>query len=123
MRIDIHTSRLSLTPELRERIQRRASFALSRLGSRVARVEVHLADINGPRGGVDKRCRLLIYLDRGAAVTVERLDGDLMVLIDRCFATATRAVHKRVATETAQRFLPRQAFATAAPLPSAEIGP
>jgi hypothetical protein len=31
---------------------------LSRFRDRLTRVEVHLSDVNGPRGGVDRRCAL-----------------------------------------------------------------
>ncbi|MBI5335062.1 MAG: HPF/RaiA family ribosome-associated protein [Burkholderiales bacterium] len=107
MRIDIHACRIALSDELRELIQRRASFALSRVASRLTRLELHLADINGPRGGVDKRCGVLIHLDHGPALFVERTGDELPALIDRCFASASRAVRKRVQQESLQRFLPR----------------
>jgi hypothetical protein len=125
MRIDIHASRLVLSEEQRQQIHRRASFALSRLASRIVRVEVLLQDINGPRGGIDKRCRVLVHLDRGPAVVVEKLERELTSLIDHCFARAGRALHKRVQTESAQRFLPRH-LATRELLPpatAAEAGP
>lgn len=31
---------------------------LSRFANRLTRVEVHLSDINGPKGGVDRRCAI-----------------------------------------------------------------
>lgn len=125
MRIEIHTSGLTLSAEQREHIHRRASFTLSRLASRIARVEVGVHDINGPRGGIDKRCCVRVHLDRGPAVVVERLDRDLLPLVDRCFASLGRAVNKRLETESAQRFLPRQVTqaALSAKATSAEMRP
>lgn len=107
MQIDIQTFRITLAPEQRERIRRRASFALSRLQSRIARVEVRLTDINGARGGVDKQCRVLLTLTSGPAAVVEDLDADLPTLIDRAFARAGRVAAKRIEREARQRGEPR----------------
>jgi protein required for attachment to host cells len=43
---------------LAERIEAIASDGLSRFSDRITRVELHLSDTNGERGGVDKRCVL-----------------------------------------------------------------
>ncbi|MDP3824201.1 MAG: HPF/RaiA family ribosome-associated protein [Burkholderiales bacterium] len=96
MQIAIRSSHLNLQPEQRQQIQRRASFALARLSAVIRRVEVSLADTNGPRGRVDKRCRVLVHLDGGAAAFVEDHDSDLATLIDRAMDRAGRAAHKRV---------------------------
>ncbi len=96
MQIAIRTSHLSLQPEQRQQIERRASFALARLAAVVKRVEVSLADTNGPRGGVDKRCRVLVHLEGSASAFVEDRDSDLVTLIDRTMDRAGRAAHKRL---------------------------
>ena len=103
MQIAIRTSHLSLQPEQRQQIERRASFALARLSAVIKRVEVSLADTNGPRGGVDKRCRVLVHLDGGATAFVEDRDSDLVTLIDRTMDRAGRAAHKRVDLATLGR--------------------
>jgi putative sigma-54 modulation protein len=103
MQIAIRTSHLSLQPEQRQQIERRASFALARLSAVIKRVEVSLADTNGPRGGVDKRCRVLVHLDGGATTFVEDRDSDLVCLIDRTMERAGRAAHKRVDLATLGR--------------------
>jgi ribosome-associated translation inhibitor RaiA len=107
MQIDIRPSNLALQPEHAERIARRASFALSRLSSRIRRVEVRLADVNGPRGGIDKRCRVLLHLDRGDPMLVEEKGSDLFALIDRAMERVSRAVHKRVSLVTQPRHASR----------------
>ena len=103
MQIAIRASQLSLQPEHRQQIERRASFALARLSTAIKRVEVSLADTNGPRGGVDKRCRVLVHLDGGATAFVEDRDSNLMTLIDRTMDRAGRAAHKRVGLATLGR--------------------
>ena len=36
-------------------------------------------DINGPRGGIDKRCRIVVKLKRSGELTVEATDTDMYV--------------------------------------------
>ena len=107
MQIAIRSSHLNLQPEQRQQIQRRASFALARLSAVIKRVEVSLADTNGPRGGVDKRCRVLVHLDGGATAFVEDRDSDLATLIDRAMDRAGRVAHKRVDLAAPRRRIAR----------------
>ena len=58
------TSKVECTDELREFVQRKLAFALSRFADRVQSVDVLLDDVNGPRGGIDQRCRLIVGLKR-----------------------------------------------------------
>ncbi len=51
-------SNAELPDELRDYGERRLRFALDRYMPRIADVHVRLEDRNGPRGGVDKECRL-----------------------------------------------------------------
>jgi hypothetical protein len=110
MQIEIQTFRLALAPEQREQIRRRASFALSRLRARIARIEVRLSDINGQRGGVDKQCRVRVVMTHGPTAVVEDLDADLPTLIDRALARAGRVAAKRVDRDARQRAEPRSIF-------------
>lgn len=103
MRLAIQCSQIPLEAEHRLQIERRVGFALSRLTQHVREVEVHLRDLNGPRGGVDKRCRVLVHFERGPAVIVEDVDSELGELIDRTIARAARSAHKRVALGTLRR--------------------
>lgn len=96
MQIDICPSNLPLLPEHSQRITRRIGFALSRLSARVRRVEVRLTDLNGPRGGEDKRCRVLLHLDGGGRMLVEDRGANLPGLIDRTMDRVRRLAHKRL---------------------------
>lgn len=105
MRLSIHCSKFSLEAGHRLQIERRVGFALSRLSQHVREVEVQLHDLNGPRGGIDKRCRVMVHLERGPAVIVEDVDSELDDLIDRSIARAARSAHKRIALGTLRRRL------------------
>jgi hypothetical protein len=59
---------------LRDLTERRVRFVLRRLGWLVPRAEVQMSDVNGPRGGVDKRCQVELRTD-GAGSVVVASDG------------------------------------------------
>jgi putative sigma-54 modulation protein len=103
MRIEIQAHHLALEAEHREQIQRRASFALSRMSALIRQVDVHLTDVNGPRGGVDTQCRVQVLLDRGEPVVIEDIDHDLIALINRSLARAGQAVDRRISKTNAGR--------------------
>ena len=96
MRIDIQTSGFILTDGLRGHAERRLQFALSWANHDVRKVAVRLSDINGPRGGNDKRCQIQIRLAGGQDVVIEDTEADLYVAIDRAADRADRAVARRL---------------------------
>lgn len=96
MRIDIQASGLDLTEHLREHTERRLKFALSWANDDVRAVAVRLSDINGPRGGNDKRCRIKILLPGTSDLVIEDAETDLYVAIDRAADRIERAVARRL---------------------------
>jgi len=96
MRINIQTSGFKLTDGLREHTERRLQFALSWAVHDVRKVVVRLSDINGPRGGNDKRCYIQIPLPQKPDVIIEDTESDLYVAIDRAVDRAERAVARRL---------------------------
>ena len=97
MRIEIQSQGFALTDALREYAERRLKFALARAGDRIRRVTACLSDVNGPRGGIDKRCRIQVTLNRLAAVVIEDIEADLYLAIDRAADRTGRSVARRVA--------------------------
>ncbi|MBX9584508.1 MAG: HPF/RaiA family ribosome-associated protein [Gemmataceae bacterium] len=96
MRLNIHGPRLVVDAATRSRVARRLGFALGRFGDRVGRVAVHLSDVNGPRGGVDKRCQVVVEVLGHGSVVVEETDADLGALIDRAADRVGQAVRRRL---------------------------
>jgi len=83
MQLHIKGQNLFLAPAVIEWIERRLRFALSRFADRIDRVTVRLADLHGPRGGVDKQCRIVVRLRPGGEVVIEDTATDLETAIDR----------------------------------------
>lgn len=85
-----------LSDELRHLIERRLLFALARFDSRIVQVEFVVNDENGPRGGVDKTCRVAIILHRAGDVLVNDKDADMAKCISRVAQRAGRAVARAI---------------------------
>ena len=96
MQIRIRTQGFSLSDALRGYTERRLRFALACAAERIRRVEVGLYDINGPRGGIDKRCRIRAALAGLDAIVAEDTQADLYLAIDRASARLGRTVVRRL---------------------------
>jgi ribosomal subunit interface protein len=95
MKLEIGSADIALTPALLAHVQHRVRTALGRRRDRIARVVVRLADENGPRGGVDKQCRIRAYLVGGPAVHIHQRASDLYAAIDLAADRAGQALARR----------------------------
>ena len=75
-----------------EAIERRVRFVLRRLSALVPRVDVKLVDVNGPRGGIDKRCQIELRTDGAGPVVVSSVAKDWRTALDGALARAVRLV-------------------------------
>ena len=96
MQIDIKSHGFPLTDALRSHVQRRLRFNLSGFDKPIRRVVVRLRDINGPKGGRDKRCRLQLVLVGLPDLLIEDTETDLYVAIDRASDRAGRTLARRL---------------------------
>lgn len=103
MQIIIQSRGFDLTAGLREHVERRIHFALDWANYHVRKVSVCLSDINGPRGGEDKRCHIQIAAPGGADVVIEDTEADLYVAIDRAADRAGRTLARRMERQREHR--------------------
>ena len=96
MHMTIQTNGFQMTSALRAYTEQRLATALGWARHHMRRLAVSLSDINGPRGGVDKRCRIQVQLGGGREVIVDDVDANLYAAIDRAVDRADRAVVKKV---------------------------
>ena len=108
---NVKSDRGHVDPELTAHVERRLRFALSRFSGRIRRVNVFLADQNGPRGGIDKTCRIVVMLRDGGSVVAEVNDVDWVIAVDR----ATTRIGHSTGRELARRRETRRASRGAAP--------
>ena len=91
MNLFVRSSNVPLTQPIRTYIDRRVRMVLGRFGRKLARVSVRISDVNGPRGGVDKLCRIEARFWGRLPLVVEDVAGDLPQAIDRSIRRMGRA--------------------------------
>jgi len=96
MQIEIHGREIPVTKRLRRHIQRRLGFALERFATRIRTIHVSVGDVNGPRGGIDKCCRVAIALIRAKTIVIEDRDSNIYAAIDRAGDRAGTCIGRRV---------------------------
>ena len=81
--------------ELRDLTERRVRFVMRRLGWLVPRAEVQMSDVNGPRGGIDKRCQVQFMTDGAGSVVVASVANDWRTALDNALTRATLLLMRR----------------------------
>ena len=77
---------------LRELAERRVRFVMRRMTWLIPHAKVSLSDVNGPRGGEDKSCRLEIKTDHIGSIAVTTTARDWRVALDHALARALRVL-------------------------------
>ena len=77
---------------LREIAEQRLRFALRRASSLLPRAKVQLSDLNGPRGGIDKRCRLELTPGRGSPIAIVSTASSWRQAFEDALARGSRAL-------------------------------
>ena len=83
MEIAVRTPNIDWNESLRIQVERSIEYAADRHRSRIDRISVCLSDRNGPRGGVDKVCRMTAYVRGISPVLISESGDDLLAVIGR----------------------------------------
>ncbi len=97
MQIQINSDHhIAASPELAGRIQALVRDTLDRYSDRITRVEVHLNDLNGVKGGNDKRCLMEARLAGLGPIDVNHEADNLQVAIDAALEKLERAIEHKL---------------------------
>lgn len=99
MKISIRSQTLELSPRMRRWARERAEVALERFRGRVHSVVVRLDDLNGPRGGVDKSCRIRISGPK-LSIALEHRHDDAKQAISSGLRRVARTLERRRELDT-----------------------
>ena len=91
MKISLQSKDLQVTASDRQRIEDRIRLALTRFAPLVHSLTATISDENGSRGGVDKRCRLVVRLHAGTVVVNEQAAA-VMAAVTQAAERAARSV-------------------------------
>ena len=77
-------------------VRRKLGIKLGKFTSSIERVSVRVSDVNGPRGGVDQRCRVKVVLSGLPSVVVERRHADAEAAIDSALRATEESLRRVV---------------------------
>jgi len=83
-----------LGPDDRAYIRRKLGTRLGKFADSIERVSVRARDVNGPRGGIDRMCRIKVVLRGLPSVLYEARDARLNAAVDGALAGVARAVRR-----------------------------
>lgn len=99
MRLMIRSLNVKLPDTVYETIERQFQYALSRFESRIDSVQFTMWDNNGPRGGIDQACKVLVHLTDGTDIAVSEVQDNVLTavarLADRVAQTVARTLERR----------------------------
>ena len=87
-RINFHG--VSRDADVADYIERRCTFAFNRMQHAIGNTTVTLTDVNGPKGGVDKQCRIVITSAARSPIVICEQQSSLRLAIDRAIGRASR---------------------------------
>ena len=96
MKIDVRFRGLESSESLHDYAVRRVHLHLSRFGPELTAVTVRIGDVNGPKGGLDKRCQIMARGPRLGVTAVEGMSGDAWAAIDVTIERVARTVGREL---------------------------
>ena len=96
MRLQVTGRRIDISDDLKDFVRRRIHFTLGRFSGRIKALSVRLADVNGPRNGVDKTCDIRISDGTGGVVIVRERQENIYSAVAHALDRAERAVQRKL---------------------------
>ena len=87
---------VGLSEDQRAFIRQKLSRKLEKFAGSIERVSVRVKDVNGPRGGIDKVCRIKVVLSNLPSVVFEAQDVTLDVAVGGALTGTERAVRRSI---------------------------
>jgi putative sigma-54 modulation protein len=103
MKVSILLKDLFVSTALRQHVEDRIRLTLTRFAPLIRHLTVTVEDENGPRGGLDTSCRLVIRLRRGTVVVNERANAVMAAVgqaADRAARAVARVHHRHIQART-----------------------
>jgi ribosome-associated translation inhibitor RaiA len=108
MRLEIRRRGVKATEELRIHVKERLRLSLGRFARHIGLVRMYLRDVNGTRGGLSKKCRIVVELPPRGRVVVTGANNDIFAAIAGTATRAGFAVKRHVKRRRAMRRAPRR---------------
>ncbi|MFK8029638.1 MAG: HPF/RaiA family ribosome-associated protein [Gammaproteobacteria bacterium] len=94
MNIHLHTQGFDLTPAIEAHAKDQMRFHLAHFDECIVAADVYMKDINGPKGGPDKKVLIRLQLTSKTDVTIERTRSNLYTAIAVAARQSKRSVRR-----------------------------
>jgi ribosomal subunit interface protein len=108
MKVHVRCTGIEHSQSLVEHTERKIHQHLSRFGHRLSSVDARLSDVNGPRGGCDKRCLVVAHGSGLGFLRVEEVQEDFYGSVDRALARLAQSIGRSIARTRAQHAAPER---------------
>jgi putative sigma-54 modulation protein len=95
MSINIQARSFRLTAALRGYVHAKLEKTLSRYRQQAPKISVTLQDINGPRGGEDMQCKIVIKTDGNRTLVIQEIAEDMYDAIAIASSRASWAISRQ----------------------------
>jgi putative sigma-54 modulation protein len=92
----IHALEHDFRAEDRAYLRRKLARRLGKFADSIERVSLRTEDVNGPRGGIDRVCRLKVVLRGLPSVVIEKRDAALNAAVALALDGMERAVRRKL---------------------------
>jgi ribosome hibernation promoting factor len=80
--LDVRARGFDLTPSMYRRAVDHIAAKIAKHAHGISNLTIRLQDVNGPKGGLDKRCRVELHIAGFAPIIVDETDQDAYVAMD-----------------------------------------
>ena len=96
MQISVNSTNLDISEKLNLELNQRIKSTFSRINERIAKVTISLKDINGPKGGNDKECKVQLTVPGLQPVVVASRKDKVGKAISASLRTANQTLIRKL---------------------------
>ncbi|MFK7768427.1 MAG: hypothetical protein AB8B55_14495 [Mariniblastus sp.] len=96
MKIMVYDKQKLLGNEAINRAEARANASFAKFGNSVKGVDITVKDVNGPKGGIDKECRIVVRLKQMNDFAITIKDESLSKAVSNAIQRAARSVTRQL---------------------------
>ena len=96
MQIHVRVRGLAASSDLHRHAVGRVEQELRRVAHEITHVVVRITDLNGPKGGLDKRCSIVVQGPRVRALSIGQLSADAFAAVHLAAERLARALRREI---------------------------
>lgn len=103
MELAIKTSNVEMSNDITSQIKEKVQRVFSRVSDNIMAVKLTVKDVNGPKGGNDKQCTVVVHCHGMPSVVASNNQQTIVAAVNLALAKAHASLVKRVKRNQANR--------------------